>query len=86
MEVRSEAQLVWLENVLQTVSDMKEQLQRVRTAHGSVHARLATKERGFFEKMMHAAACAVGGNKMASNSDYPASGVSSFTGEPSVML
>jgi len=87
MEVRSEAQLLWLENLLQTVGEMKLQLSRVRAARGSVHSRLAKEERGFFETIMHSAACIFGGSKVGSSSGaYPATGVSSFTGEPTAML
>merc|ERR1712150_245682 len=86
MEVWTESELVWLESVLQTVGELKQQLSRVRSAHGSVNSHIAREERGFFEKMIHAAACAFGGHKVVSKSDYPASGVSSFTGEPSIML
>merc|ERR1712046_279158 len=68
MEMRSETQLLWLEGLLQRAGETKQRLQQVRAARGSIHARLATKERGFFEKIIHAAASSFGGNKMTSNS------------------
>lgn len=82
MEVKSEAQLQWLEYMLQSVEDLQEHLQQVRDAK----ARVQKENRGFLENMVHAFAAAVGGHKAVSKGGYPAVGVSSFTGEPSKML
>eukprot|EP00929_Paragymnodinium_shiwhaense_P001376 TRINITY_DN1015_c0_g1_i4.p1 TRINITY_DN1015_c0_g1~~TRINITY_DN1015_c0_g1_i4.p1 ORF type:complete len:238 (-),score=55.05 TRINITY_DN1015_c0_g1_i4:295-1008(-) len=86
MEVRSEAQLAWLESMLHGIDELREQLRRVRIAEGQLRKRIATGESSFLEKVMQAAAVAFSGHRAVLHSDYPASGVSSFTGEPTRML
>merc|ERR1719321_934717 len=56
MALETTAQLQWLENVMQTVAELKQRLERVQAARGSVNSRLARGESGFFEKMIRAAA------------------------------
>jgi len=82
MEAHSESQVVWLESMLQSIGDLRRQLRRVRDREGKLQHHLANTNRGFLQSMMRAAAIALGGQKAAPRSDYPASGVSSYTGEP----
>eukprot|EP00929_Paragymnodinium_shiwhaense_P004777 TRINITY_DN10596_c0_g2_i1.p1 TRINITY_DN10596_c0_g2~~TRINITY_DN10596_c0_g2_i1.p1 ORF type:complete len:223 (+),score=48.54 TRINITY_DN10596_c0_g2_i1:78-746(+) len=86
MEVKSEAQLVWLEFMLQSIGDLRRQLRRVRTAEGKLKSRMAQEDRGFLQKMIQAAATAFSGHRAVLHSDYPATGVSSYTGEANRQL
>jgi len=84
MEPKSESQVVWLEYMLQSIGDLRRQLRRVRDGEGKLHKRLAKTDRGFLQKLLQASAVAVGGHKAVANYDYPATGVSSYTGEPTL--
>lgn len=82
MEVQSENQVVWLESMMQSIGDLRRQLRRVRDREGKLQHHLANTNRGFLQNLMRAAAIALGGQKAAPRSDYPAGFVSSYTGEP----
>lgn len=82
MEVQSESQVVWLESMMQSIGDLRRQLRRVRDREGKLQHHLANTNRGFLQNLMRAAAVALGGQKAAPRSDYPAGFVSSYTGEP----
>eukprot|EP00929_Paragymnodinium_shiwhaense_P004778 TRINITY_DN10596_c0_g3_i1.p2 TRINITY_DN10596_c0_g3~~TRINITY_DN10596_c0_g3_i1.p2 ORF type:complete len:224 (+),score=79.96 TRINITY_DN10596_c0_g3_i1:80-751(+) len=84
MEVKSDAQLVWLEFMLQNIGDLRRQLKRLRSAEGKLKKRMAMEERGFLQKLIQAAAVAFSGHRGVLHSDYPATGVASYTGEPNV--
>jgi len=47
MEVKSEAQLQWLQNMLQNIEDLQGDLQHVRDAKARVSARMGWQSRGF---------------------------------------
>eukprot|EP00929_Paragymnodinium_shiwhaense_P067034 TRINITY_DN3371_c0_g1_i1.p2 TRINITY_DN3371_c0_g1~~TRINITY_DN3371_c0_g1_i1.p2 ORF type:complete len:222 (+),score=61.29 TRINITY_DN3371_c0_g1_i1:81-746(+) len=77
---RRESQRIWLDSVLQSVGDLRRQLQRIRDLEGKLHVRMAQKDRGFLQNLIRACAVAIGGHKGVVKGDYPASGVQSFSG------
>eukprot|EP00929_Paragymnodinium_shiwhaense_P023526 TRINITY_DN14708_c0_g1_i1.p1 TRINITY_DN14708_c0_g1~~TRINITY_DN14708_c0_g1_i1.p1 ORF type:complete len:241 (+),score=49.74 TRINITY_DN14708_c0_g1_i1:71-724(+) len=75
-----ESQRVWLDSILQSVGDLRRQLQRIRDVEGKLHSRMAKTDRGFLQSLIRAAAVAIGGHKGVIKGDYPASGVRSYSG------
>eukprot|EP00929_Paragymnodinium_shiwhaense_P004785 TRINITY_DN10596_c0_g5_i2.p1 TRINITY_DN10596_c0_g5~~TRINITY_DN10596_c0_g5_i2.p1 ORF type:complete len:225 (+),score=51.11 TRINITY_DN10596_c0_g5_i2:92-766(+) len=82
MEVKNEAQLLWLDSMLQSIGDLRRQLHRIRDVEGKLQASMAKTDRGFLQTLIQAAAVALGGHRAVLHNDYPASGVASYTGEP----
>eukprot|EP00929_Paragymnodinium_shiwhaense_P057307 TRINITY_DN28685_c0_g1_i1.p1 TRINITY_DN28685_c0_g1~~TRINITY_DN28685_c0_g1_i1.p1 ORF type:complete len:267 (-),score=49.15 TRINITY_DN28685_c0_g1_i1:446-1246(-) len=75
-----ESQRVWLDSILQSVGDLRRQLQRIRDVEGKLHSRMAKTDRGFLQSLIRAAAVAIRGHKGVLKGDYPASGVQSYSG------
>eukprot|EP00929_Paragymnodinium_shiwhaense_P089862 TRINITY_DN50051_c0_g1_i1.p1 TRINITY_DN50051_c0_g1~~TRINITY_DN50051_c0_g1_i1.p1 ORF type:complete len:231 (-),score=69.46 TRINITY_DN50051_c0_g1_i1:332-1024(-) len=85
MAVSSKPQLAWLEGMLNHVEELRGELAHVREAESELHSRLE-REDGFLQQLVRAAAVALGGHKAAMEGSYPATGVSSYTGQPSAVF
>jgi hypothetical protein len=79
MGVQSESQVLWLENMMQTIGDLRGQLRRVRDRERKLQGSIAKRHGGFLQTLMRAVASGFGGQKALPGNYYPAIGASSYT-------